>query len=315
MQRNGAMDPFGNYQIQLPDGPTELLRRIDDMPDYLAFCSERKGYWFVVYENPRPHAELDRLLKDPTLSEEELDVYMGEISREMVGQIAKQMTGLEILFEHDETSKTLGIVHAAFQDEASGTLLALVRPFENEDGRVVCGMIEAGIRGCSLRHALGVRDGNYYIQIQELSVCAKGKRPGTWLQCAVDLEHSPRLPYHPREYEVPVFLFSEKTPHTSQRVSDSDKTKSKTRHLTIPIPTQFCLQTHAHRLSPRYKTMDCPRSRYTMISPDSRTLSMPVLAASCHASGATRPCYVNKARGNSSRPCQSRQSHQSRQSC
>lgn len=233
--RTGDVDPFGNAVT--PAVPVDSVQRMTwpEAYAYLEYCSQNRGYWFVVYRDPPRHADLMARMRDPSSTAKNLDEYRGEISFEILGKVASQMRGLEILQEH-EPSTTLGVVSEAFQDPRSGTLYALVRPFNSWSGKVLCAMVELGVRECSLRHAMCDRGNRQCIQIQELSVCQKGRREGTTLQCIVDMSAKPRPPYYPRQFQAPVFLFSKGSATTTTTVFTE---RGSRRCMDVTIPAEY----------------------------------------------------------------------------
>lgn len=275
MQPTGDRDPCGHPVVALLDRTDAHALSPTQLPEYLTVCAERKGYWFVVYQNPPRHSDLIARMHDPTISEAERDAAQGELSWEMLGKISKQMQGLEILREH-EPSTTLGVVTDAYQHPETGTLFALARPFSSAGGRTMCGLIEFGLRGCSLRHAMCTRGDRQYIQVHELSICQKGKRPGTWLYCSVDLSDEHRPPYRPRQFEPPVFLCS----HSAQRRCSISHPGQMGRGVSIELPSSLglpCMQSNTPQTKRVNHIASDSLSRMMGVHSPSRDYSSPEL--------------------------------------
>jgi hypothetical protein len=206
----GVEDPLGNEVHDTLDLFTLINMGTNQQRDFITYATKRRAYWMLVYENPRSHADILHDLTDLSVSAVQKDIAIGELSREVLALVADRIVGLEIIREH-EPSSTLGVVIAGYQEPVSGSLLALVRPFETGGGRVMSTLLEFGVnRGCSLRHVTGLvgQDHVQYVQLHELSICLVGRRPNTWLQCVVDLGASPPLDYNSRIFEPPVFMYS-----------------------------------------------------------------------------------------------------------
>jgi hypothetical protein len=153
----------------------------------------RKAYKFCIYENPKPHEELERLRWE---NERGFRTWSQELSREELTILHPHLVGRPAFFEHLTNAsdyepmpffvgltgprKSWGFISKTYQDPLSGSIYVWIVPHDTIEGRLAARQLETehGAKGCSLQHTRHLI--NNWAQMNEVSLCKKGVREGTW---------------------------------------------------------------------------------------------------------------------------------------